>query len=674
MSSRVGFVLAVLLLLVAAGARLWQLDTLPPGISTGEVDNIRIAEAIRNGQIEVFYDLSEIGETGGREGFYHAVLAVGTGIMGQGLLTYRIVSVFISLLTVALVYAIGMRLYGPLVGLCAMAVLSLGMLPILIGRSIGPEALLPLVISTIMLALIHALPVYRPDREPGTISYSVLGISLGIGFYVHPFSILVTGLVLVFIIYMMRQPQGLNLRTISYIAFALLLAAIIGIPYLSSTLQMPNLDGTHRLFNHLSINLETLWRGINGLFFIGDANPLYNLPGRPMFDLVSGLLMLFGLMIVIRNRRTPRYTLLLFSLIIIAPTALLAADAPSFIHYASLLPLLALLFGLGVKTLYTSLPQNKTRWLVTLALFGLLGFNVYWMYNDLFQKWGQLPETQAAYQAHTAQLAHHLDLTAHEMPTLICIPTSVSPPNELTEIEVINLIMNRKNAPIRYADCGTGLILSNGGSLQQIILAEQGNLDKIHPYLRAWLTQGTFQEGDNIPPDTIIQLDVSQQLGDTIGNFINLMPVQYAPETGGSRDPVPLPVRFGGNITLLGYEAADPAPYPPGGVVTVISYWRVEGPLPRDMRLFTHILSDPADIIAQTDTRSVLPASLEPRDIFIQVTFVTLPKSTPEGIYDISLGAYQDSDRMRMSVLADGQPRGTRLFLTHNQIRVAGDS
>jgi hypothetical protein len=672
LSSRVGFVVAVLLLLIAAGARLWQLDTLPPGISTGEVDNIRIAEAIRNGQIEVFYDLSEIGESGGREGFYHAVLAVSTGIMGQGLLTYRLVSVFISLITVALVYAIGMRLYGPLAGLCAMAVMTLGMLPIIIGRTIGPEALLPLVFSTILLALIHALPVYRPDREPATISYSVLGISLGIGFYVHPFSILFTGLALAFIIYMARRKNGLNLRTISYIGFALLVAAIIAIPYLSSTLQMPDLDGTHRLFNHISLNIQTLWRGVNGLFFIGDANPLYNLPGRPMFDLVSGVLMVFGLMMVVRNRRTPRYALLLFALIIIAPTALLAADAPSFIHYASLLPLLALLFGLGVRTLYTSLPR-KTGWALALAMFVLLGFNIYWTYTDLFERWGDLPETQSAYQAHTAQVAHHLDLTAHQMPTLICIPTSVSPPNELTEIEVINLIMNRKNAPIRYADCGTGLILSNGGGLQQIILAEQGNLEKIHPYLRTWLEQGTFLAQEDIPPDTIIMLDVAQQLGHTIGNFINLMPVHYAPETGSSRDPVSLPVRFGGNITLVGYEAADPAPYPPGGVVTVISYWRVEGPLPRDMRLFTHILSDPADIIAQTDTRSVLPASLEPRDIFIQVTFITLPKSTPEGIYDISIGAYQDSDRMRMSVLADGKPNGTRLFLTHNQIRVAGD-
>jgi hypothetical protein len=82
------------------------------------------------------------------------------------------------------------------------------------------------------------------------------------------------------------------------------------------------------------------------------------------------------------------------------------------------------------------------------------------------------------------------------------------------------------------------------------------------------------------------------------------------------------------------------------------------------------VLSDPAAIISQTDTLSVLATQLHPRDVFIQITFVELPDSTPAGNYAISIGAYQDSDNMRLAVLQGNQPRGTRLFLAGNTITV----
>jgi hypothetical protein len=130
------------------------------------------------------------------------------------------------------------------------------------------------------------------------------------------------------------------------------------------------------------------------------------------------------------------------------------------------------------------------------------------------------------------------------------------------------------------------------------------------------------------------------------------------------------PVTFGGNITFLGYEHLPTTPYQPGDVITSISYWRVDGQPPPDIRLFTHVLSDPAAIISQTDTLSVLAAQLRPRDIFIQITFVALPASTPAGRYAISIGAYQQSDNMRLAVLEDNRTRGTRLFLAGNSITV----
>jgi hypothetical protein len=105
--------------------------------------------------------------------------------------------------------------------------------------------------------------------------------------------------------------------------------------------------------------------------------------------------------------------------------------------------------------------------------------------------------------------------------------------------------------------------------------------------------------------------------------------------------------------------------------LTVITYWRVDGIVPADLRLFTHLQADPgAAPAAQTDAISVLAEQLRPRDVFVQVTFVPLPRTMPTGSYSISVGAYESNTGMRLNVFDSDQPRGTRLFI--GQVAVQG--
>ncbi|MBZ0293381.1 MAG: glycosyltransferase family 39 protein [Anaerolineae bacterium] len=677
MSSRTGFALAVGLLLIAVFFRFWSLATLPAGLSDAEIVDIRIAEAVRAGRIEVFYNLSPLGAEGGREGLYHILLAVITAFTGNGLIGYRMLSVFASLLTLALIYAVGMRLYGPLAGVLAMALTAVSMLPVVLGRNVGRETFLPLLVAGTLLVLIKALPVYqRSDRHaPSTATYGGMGLLLGLSFYIHPASFMITLFAMLFIGYMVISPAPLSRRTISYSSFAILLLIIIIIPYLLSSIRLPALDGAGRVFGGYTIDqlspIQALWNGFRGLFFVGDTNPTYNLPGRPLFDLVSGVFILIGSLTALRSWTRPRYMLLLMALVILSPIAFLNVNSPNFARSSVILPMLALLFGLGVVTLRRSLAPG-TRWVLSLGVIVLLGFNLFWVSRDLFQTWPALPDMQTAYHSRIGQLAHHVDLTAEKIPTVICARSVFpsQPRRELSDSQLLLLMMNRERPTIRFADCGTGLIFTNGGSEEQVIFTNPNTLPNIHPYLREWLEQGLVVDRPGIPPDSVVMLDVSSALADKLGLFTTTVTLDYAPETNGSEGPINPPVRYGGNLTLLGYEPNPDTTYVPGSIVTVITYWRVEGPPPPDMRLFTHILSDPANIIAQTDTRSVLPGQLQERDIFIQITFVSLPLSTPPGDYAVSVGVYQDSDRMRMNVLDDDRPRGTRLFLNNHPIVV----
>jgi hypothetical protein len=677
LSSRIGFGLAVALLLIAAALRLWNLGTLPPGLHNGEITDIRITEAIRQGRIAVFYDLEPLGEQGGREGLYHMLLAATTTATGGGLIGYRVLSVLANLLALAVVYALAARLYGPLAAISALGLLAVGMWPALLARSIGPESLLPLLSGATLLALARALPVYYqpPPREPGTGPFVALGLLLGLGFYLHPAHFLLALGVMIFIAYMVISPQPLSSRTLSYIGFAVLVMIIIGVPYLISSIRLPDLDGAGRVFGEYraanSPLLPTLLNGLTGILFVGDSAALRNLPGRPLVDLVSGVVMAIGLLAALNRWRRPRFALSLVALLTLLPLALLRPVSPDFSGFAVLLPVLALFFGLGVSTLYHSL-RPALRPVLGLGLAGLLAFNLIWVTNDLFRNWPALPEVYTAYHGRTGQLAHHIDRTARDLPTVVCIPsiTSLDPRPQLTEAQMLILMMNTRDDVIRYADCGSGLVLTSGGERQQVILTTPDTLKDAHPYLRDWLLRGRFLEADHLPPESVLVMDVAQRLADTIGRFTTTAPVSYAPEAPGGSEVVLPPVSFGGNVTFLGYEQSASSTYKPGDIITSITYWRVDGPPPPDIRLFTHILSDPAAITSQTDIISVLASHLHKRDVFIQITFVPLARSTPDGHYTISIGAYQDSDDRRLAVLDNGAERGTRLFLTGSMITI----
>lgn len=677
MSSRIGFALAVGLLLIAAILRFWNLTTLPPGLNENEITDIRITETIRQGNVAVYYNLQSLGAEGGREGFYHTLLAAVTTLTGSGLMSYRLLSVFTNMIMLALVYALATRLYGALAGVAALALLTVGFWPILLARSIGREALLPLLVAATMLALARALPVYyQPSpREPGTPPFAALGLLLGLGFYLHPAHYLLALACLVFIVFMVVSPQPLSSRTLSYIGFAILVMIIVAVPYVVSSVRLPALDGAGRVFGAYQIAakppLQAIVDGISGIFFMGDQSPARNVPGRPLVDLFSGVIMLIGLLAALNRWQRPRFTLSLLVLIALLPIAFFRIQGPDFSAYAVLLPVLALFFGLGLTTLHQSL-QPRVRPLLGLGLAGLLAFNLVWVGRDLTQVWPTLPQVSAAYNGRIAQLAHHIDRTARTIPTVVCIPsiTSFDPSPQLTDAQLMLLMMHTRGNAVRYADCGSGLVLTNGGDQQQVILTTSDMMEDIHPYLQNWLLRGTVQSDDNIPPESVIVMDVANALADKIGAFTTTAPVTYAPEApGGSGSTLP-PVSFEGNITFLGYESSEATTYQPGDIVTTITYWRVDGPLPSDIRLFTHVLSDPAAITAQTDTISVLASRLRQRDVFIQITFVPLPRSIPAGRYTISIGAYQDSDNRRLAVLANGQERGTRLFLSGKTVNV----
>lgn len=671
--SRVAFWLAVLILLAGAFLRLSASYVLPPGLNDQEITTLRLVETARQGRVEVFYDLGP--QSGGMEGLFAQIQAAITSFIGFGMFTNRMLPLFSGMIALAAVYALGHTLYGPPAGLGATALMSVSMLPIILSRTSVAQSATPAYVALVLLLLARAFPIRGRllQREPNTITFAALGILLGAGFYLTPAAFFVMLIAAIFIAYMVLTRQPLTRRMFSYTWFALVLLIVASTPYLIASLQNPDLSGARRAFDINALNLTNFTRGIGGLFFEGDANPAWNYPGRPMLDLVSGIFMVIGVIVAARNFRKPRFALALLALVLLLPQALLRENSPDFLFYAALLPVLMLFVGLGVITFYRSMRTGPARIAAIFGLALLAAFNIAWTGRDLFERWPALPEMQTAYHARTGALSRYLDQSALRVPSVVCSNNLRPDGATLADWQLLAMMMHVQTAPLRLTDCSTGLVMTDGGARQQVIFLNDDGLASANPFVRSWLDHGTVLNNPDLPPDSVLIMTVTNTLADTIGVFTTSAPVAYPPDSPGGWQVAAPPVRFGGNLTFLGYVQTFGSTYRPGDMLYVPEYWRIDGPVPPALALFTHLQADMgARPVAQNDSASVRAGTLLPRDIFLQVTYIQLPWTLPSGEYFMSVGGYDGATGERLPVYDRAFVRSTRLVIGQVAVQEGG--
>lgn len=659
------FWIAVMLLLLAAGLRLWSLGTLPPGFSTPEVNSLTITEKVSTGQIRVFEENGEHGE----ETLFHIIQATFTSLMGKGQITLRVVSVWCGMLALAMTYTLARQIYNPRTALLALGLMGVGMWPVVLSRLSIREALLPLMTATILLALAQSFYIRQrvSPEPPELMTYTILGGLVAASLYLHWFGIFLALVVTVAVAYLFLTRQQISRRAAGTSLFAIGISSIIIIPYVATSIRMPDINGLTALQTALSpANLpNSIIGGIAAIFPRGDMNVIYNMPGRPLLGPVSATLFVVGLVHGFVNWRRPAQLIPSLAAVFSLIPLLLSTRPGAFPAVAGALPIIYLLVARTADHGLTRLALTRPRWrqAIPALAIALVAFNFAWTGIDLFGSWPRLDDMRTAFHAEQGLLAAYLDRTAHEIPTVVCSPRLQDVDTQPGDPRLLGLMMNRSEANLRYVDCANGLILANGGATQQIAFTDTSIIDRIQPVLGTWLDDATSQPVYGLAPNSVQSLDVATQLEDTVGSFQTTAPTGWAPESPGGAGPVPLPVRFGGNITFLGYQPqADPT-FAPGDVVPVITYWRTDGSVPPDLRIFTHVLSDPAAIVAQSSAMNVWPLSLENRDVFLQVNYVVLPASVPAGQYDLSIGAYRASTGLRLPIFDGERVRGDRLFL-----------
>lgn len=664
LTSRQGYLLALALLLLAAFLRFTYLVSLPQGYSENEIINIRLVDNVRQGDIYVFFP----GEDGGREGGYHVFAAFATALLGDGPIGFRILASWLSVLSIAIIFTLGNHLFNPLVGIMAAALVTVNMSSILLARTVSSDVTVAFLASAAMLALARSLPVYRRARPvtSNVVSFSALGIVLGVGLYMHPSSLFIVAGAFAYIAHLVFIRNQMLRRRRSYTGFAMLLLLIISMPYLISTTNLPQFSALQRILTAFDTDLpRAIIDGLQGIVLVGDHDPLHNLPGRPLVDVISAAAIVRGIVACVLRRHRPRFMLVLIMFVLTLPAALVVPESPNFARMAVILPQLSLFFGMGIYA-FLRMSIFSDRFFRIMALVGsvaLLAMNLIWTWQDLVIEWHENEQVMQLTNGGLGQIAHYLDYVGDGLPVVFCNPDwrPTQPSPELNDAEKVLLMMNRVSLRYHEANCANTLLLTNGGEMQRLVFFDTEARAAASPYLQAWLALGESVVPD-LPRNSVIELETVQALAGKAGALTTTAPVYFAREVA-EPEPISPAIRFGGNLTLLGYEPDVPRSFLPGETVDIITYWRVDGELPPDVTLFTQILADPVTPIVAQHYIGVNPTRMRERDIFIQDTQLQLPAVALPGEYAITVGLYRERLDQRLPVLKDGQAHGDRLFL-----------
>jgi 4-amino-4-deoxy-L-arabinose transferase-like glycosyltransferase len=320
--------------------------------------------------------------------------------------------------------------------------------------------------------------------------------------------------------------------------------------------------------------LTNVGRVVRGLFWRGETNLRHNLSGRPYLDPIQAVLFILG---VVRNGRFAsksnlRHIFLFIWLGVMLLPTILSGDAPHFGRMTGAVPAIAILMAMGLVWAWELFWRRWGAWLteqrlqsLLAALFAaiLLGTAAFTI-RDYFGRYASHPELAAHFYLPDWQLGQFAAAQPSES-TIYLSPTQ-------EELATIYFALADPDRLQNYS--GSGGVIPAG-------IANQPALYLLRPEETAVLQtlQSTFPEGSLLetPNDSFI----------AFGLPADAVRMGLAQETA---------VSFAQQISLIGWSATVEDEQ-----LSVWLAWRAEQPLQLDYTAFVHLLGTDGQIVTQQD-------------------------------------------------------------------------
>ncbi len=713
-------IILLVILIIAAWFRFYQLDAIPPGFTHDEAGHGHDALAIVHGARPLYETVGY-----GREPLYDYVVALVMPIFGEDYLTLRIVSVLAGLLLIVVMHFWVRRAFDVPTAIATSAFLATSFWAVMVSRQALRSALLPIIFTASVFFMWQAV---RPYARQQTIqrrwpmisrlaSYMLAGLFLGLSLMTYMAARVLPVVFIAFWIYLFVFHRSIWKANWFSIVFIIGLGLIIAWPMFNYIAITP---GAEQRLAQLSGPIDQLFAGnpqelVQNIFgalgmfmFYGDNLWLYNIPGRPILGLILGVLALAGLVIAILRIKRMEYALALVWLIAGIFPSLITGVVASNLRSIAALPVVYLFVAIGLVELMRGLERLiESHTLRTIPLVLLAVAVTVFSWNAYFDIWGRARDVRVAYNTTLFEIAHELD-RASDIPTDVAVSSIY--PNRFHDPYAMQLTLQRKDMPLRwftgsFVDMNgvphASLIFPQpGGDASSCATVSPGQIEcssgitAAHSVFTSTLPDGPNQglvpapiAAPNYNTTIVVQAiapidplfaDLFQRHSEKVRS-VELRPDDFDPRfdvyrfdaTAALTDALKSAVLptdtldFAGVVNLIGWKVQTPQ-VKPGQGVEVVTYWHVNALYNREATMFTHMLTgDPArPVLAQQDSLDVPSYYWLPGDAFAQVHRFKIPADARPGAYPLEVGLYTSDDQKRLPVLdAARSPIGDHVII-----------
>jgi hypothetical protein len=402
--------------------------------------------------------------------------------------------------------------------------------------------------------------------------------------------------------------------------------------------------------------LDQVWSYTSGLFLpgYGDRFLAYNIPGRPTFDPLTGMLFIVGAVLCLTGWRRPACAFALLWFFAGAAPSLITGATASFTRSIAALPVAFVIPALAAVEGARWVAARWGRWaggvtaiglIVAIIASGAVSARAY------FVEWGESPDVRAAYMVPLAEVARYLD-TAPRGQT---VGLSTHLPHAPHDPFVFDMSLRRHDLSLRWFDARQAIIIPAERSGTLITLAGVS----LDPYF-ADLPGLQLQERVPLREDDLAPYyDVYDWQPQTMLAALDAR----ARETSAVMDDT---------LELVGYDLRTPR-VAPGGTVEAITLWRVLDPeqlrpqnlsnAEDDLVLFTHAVDEEGNIVGQQDRLDAPAWDWEAGDTIVQIHRFALPADLPGATIALKVGVYRRSTEVRLPVTVDGSVVGDHVLL-----------
>ncbi len=650
----------VALLLLAFGLRIVGLDNAPPGLRYDELQNYLMAGRVLEGERPLYF-----AESWGHEPLYHYLQASTLTLAGESDWSLRLPSVILGMIEIAATWLVAKKLFGRKVGLLTSTFLTLSFWAIFYSR-VGLRVGAVTAFASLMIYFLWRC-WERPStqRWAGLTDSLLAGLFMAAGIYTYLSGRVLPAIFLGFLLLTaVFQWQQFKNRWPRFLLTAVV-AGLLCWPLFQAIAANPSGEQRLELLNQAIVAfqdgdplpvLNLTWRALGMYLILGEQDWLYNLNGRPIFNLITAVFFLGGLLWAIWRWRQPRFRLLLLWFVGGTGPAMIAPPAASLTHTIVAQPAAFILLAIGLTQAWNWLAQRqKTAAAILLTL--LIFFSGVEASRAYFNVWNQHPDVHQLYQGGITAAADAAQNAPSTGPILLGGPyiNYWQPWNalnyELATPEEVDGVrwFNPAGAWVWPATPSTATYYFPKAPLDP---------QQYDPQLLALFEADAIQVPTTAVSYLAYRLDDAPTFEQTLAHTTAESTINWPPDFA-HLPPPQLPLTFDDHLQLL---AVSQATQTPNNTVRFITYWQVQTADPTPLVAFVHLTSDGIDIWGQQDWLDVRQAGLQPGDRFAQIHTAPINPGTPPGIYYLQLGLYQPDTLIRLPITAENGQQADRIF------------